>query len=233
MEHASRRISFDRGHDDGMTLIEVLAAVIVIVIVALSGAGLSINGIQTAAAQEREQVAVTIANGAMENVSGKAVSNLIAGRCASEVNAAFTAAANATKPGVSDTYRAWDTSAPAVCACQTSVGVPVVQSPTGSGPCNFPAQNNTDYTVTTLIGTCYELVQPAASATRSCSTIPGDSSTQAAAAAVGVGASYAALERVIVIVSWTAGSHCSVTACYYETTTLADPPGDLTWYPAS
>jgi prepilin-type N-terminal cleavage/methylation domain-containing protein len=209
----------DGSADSGLTLIEVLAAVIVITIVALSSAGLSINGINTAAAQERQQVGVTIANGEMENVSGKAVVNLTAGRCQNDVAAAFSA--NSSKPGVSATYPAWDTAA--ACGCPVGISVPIVQlaPPTGVGPCAFSAQNGTKYTMTTLIGTCYEPATGGA-----CSVITGQTVAPATPPA-----GYAALVRVIVLVSWTAGSQCSVTACYYETSTLADPNSALTWVP--
>ena len=216
MKTAWRRILSDYTHDSdsGLTLIEVLAAVIIIVIVSLSAAGLSVNGINTAAAQEREQVAVTIANGAMENISGKAVSNLISGRCQTDVTHAFTA--NSAVPGVANTYPAWDTSA--VCNCPSTISVPIVQSVTGTAPCLLAAQNGTNYTVTRLIGTCYE---PVAGGT--CSVISGDSTDP------GTTTGYTSLLRIIVLVSWSAGSKCSVTACYYEATTLADPHTDPSW----
>jgi Tfp pilus assembly protein PilV len=203
--------------DAGLSLIEVLVAVILVVIVALSAAGLSINGIQTASAQERQQVAVTIANGAMENVSGKLVSNLVSGRCQADVSNAFTA--NSTMPGVSATYPSWDTSAS--CGCPSTISVPIVESTMATGPCLLSAQNGTNYTMTTLIGQCYEPV-----AGGPCSVIAGQATDP------GSYSGYTSLVRVIVLVSWTAGSRCSVTACYYETTTLADPNSDLSWLPS-
>jgi prepilin-type N-terminal cleavage/methylation domain-containing protein len=214
--------------DAGLTLIEVLAAVIVIVIVALAAAGLSINGIQTATAQERQQVAVTIANGAMENVSGWSVvtntstgiSNLYTGRCQSDVNTSFTN--NSTIPGVSATYPVWDTVATAAATC-SAPAIPATKSPTGTGAFLLAPENGTKYTLTTIIGACYEPV-----AGGSCAKITGQPSNPTTTPA-----GYTPLIRVIVVVSWPAtgagGNRCAVSGCYYETTTLVDAHTELNW----
>lgn len=216
MKKLSRRFRSDQASDSGMSLIEVVAAVLVIVIVALAGAGVTINGINTATAQERSQVAVTIANGVMEKLSGWTVatngsthvSGLYTGRCTSEVNAAFLA--NATKPGVSATYPVSDTTVGTTCT--GAAFRPVV---TG-----LPAtQNNTVYTITTLIGACYEPVTGG-----SCGLITGQSTPPAVTPA-----GYTAMIREIVIVGWTAGSTCKVNGCFYQTTALADANTDLQW----
>lgn len=217
-----------RASDAGLTLIEVLAAVIIIVIVSLAAAGLSINGIQTATAQEREQVAVTIANGAMENVSGwsaatnsgTGISNLYTGRCMSDVNTSFTA--NSTIPGVSATYPVWDTVATAASNC-SAPSIAATKSPSGTGAFLLAAQNGTKYTLTTIIGACYEPI-----AGGSCAKITGQPSNPAITPA-----GYTPLIRVIVVVSWPAttagGNRCSVSGCYYETTTLIDGHPELNW----
>jgi prepilin-type N-terminal cleavage/methylation domain-containing protein len=228
----TRRIVLKAHSDDsGFTLIEVLAAVIIVVIVALSAAGLSINGIQTATAQQREQVAVTIANGAMETVSGwssalnsgTGVSNLYTGRfkgtttTPTTVLGAFTT--NAAVSGVSQTYAAWDPTA----TSSSVAALPVVQSPTGTGTSLLAAQNGTNYTLTTLMGTCYEPIAGGA-----CGLAPGYPSTPPTTTPAG----YTNLIRVIVIVSWTAtagGSRCTASGCYYEATTLVDPHTELNW----
>lgn len=228
MKTSRRRNLSDRTDDAGLTLIEVLAAVIIIVIVALSAAGLSINGIQTATAQQREQVAVTIANGAMETVSGWSVatnsttgiSNLYTGRCYSNVNAAFLA--NPTVPGVAATYPVWDTVATTAATC-TTPSLPTTKSPSGTGVFLFAPENGTSYTVTTIIGACYEPVTGG-----SCGLITGQASNPTTTPA-----GYTPLIRVIVLVSWPAtaagGNRCAATGCYYETTTLIDAHPELNW----
>jgi Tfp pilus assembly protein PilV len=210
--------------DAGLTLVEVVAAVIVVVTVALASAGLSINGIQTAAAQERQQVAVTIANGALEDVSGwdpsvqsgATVSNLYTGRCQTAVTTAF--ANNSTIPGVSNTYPQWDPVATAAATC-SAPSLPIVESPTGTGTSYIPAENGTNYTVTTLIGDCYEPVTGGA-----CAKVTGQS-TDPSTTPTG----YSQVVRIIVIVSWTAGSTCATNGCYYEATTMEDSHADAKW----
>ncbi len=201
--------------DDGLTLIEVLAAMIIVVIVALAGAGLTINGLNTATAQERNQVAVTIANGQMEAISGWTVANnsgtgvsyLYTGRCQSNVTAAFTTYASV--PGVSQTYPVWDPSATTAGTC-SSATFPVTTTST---------QNGTQYTITTILGACYETLVGG-----SCGTISGQSTNPTTTPA-----GYTALIRVIVYVTWTAGSTCAANGCSYETTSFADAHADPQW----
>jgi Tfp pilus assembly protein PilV len=214
MKNALRRIRSDHSSDAGLTLVEVIAAVIVVVTVALASAGLSINGIQTATAQQRQQVAVTIANGAMENVSGwnvgisssSNVSSLYTGRQQTPVANAF--ANFPTVPGVSETYPTYDPIAPT--APDNLVAIPI------SGT---SVENGTSYTTTTLIGDCYE---PVAGGT--CGKITGQTTEPATTPA-----GYSQVIRIIVIVSWSAGSSCTTNGCYYEATTMEDPHADLQW----
>jgi type II secretory pathway pseudopilin PulG len=212
MKAVRRPIFFNRSSDAGLTLVEVVAAVIVVVTVALAGAGLSINGIQSAAAQEREQVAVTIANGLLENVSGwnqtvgtTGVSDLYTGRYKATVATAFSNASS--YPGVAQTYPSYDPTA-------TSASVAAIPISNTND-----RENGTTYTTTTLIGDCYELLTGG-----TCSKITGQS-TEPSTTPTG----YTQVIRVIVIVSWTAGSSCTANACYYEATTMADSHADLQW----
>ena len=196
--------------DAGLSLVEVLVAVLVVVTVALGGAGLSINGIQTATAQQRQQVAVTIANGAMETVSGWSVANLVTGRYYLLVTGAFSN--YAAQPGVNMTYPMWDAAAPV----GGNGSIPITVAP----PIPSATENGTEYTTATLIGTCYEPVTGG-----TCALLPGYPSTPPAVTPAG----YVSLIRIIILVSWTAGAKCTASTCYYETTTLADPHSDLAW----
>lgn len=212
MKNVHRGILSAARGDEGLTLIEVVAAVIIVVTVALASAGLSINGIQTASAQERQQVAVTIANGAMENVSGwdvsvnsgTTVSNLYTGRTSAAVSAAF--GANSTVPGVSNTYPTYDPTA----ISTSTPAIPISVTST---------ENGTSYTTTTLIGDCFEPVAGGA-----CSKITGQATEPSTTPA-----GYSQVIRVMVIVSWTAGSSCSTSGCYYEATTMEDSHADPQW----
>lgn len=212
MKHVHRGFLSAARNDEGLTLVEVIAAVIVVVTVALAGAGLSINGIKTAASQERQQVAVTIANGAMETVSGwdvsmnttTGVSKLYAGRTSSAQSTAFST--ESAIPGASNTYPTFDSSATAT----STPSLPISSTST---------QNGTQYTTWTLIGDCYQPVNGGA-----CGKITGQSTEPTTTPA-----NYTMVVRIIVVVSWTAGSSCSASGCYYETTTMADPHSDLQW----
>ena len=84
--------------ESGMSLVEVIVAIAIVSIVALSSASLAINGFSVASSQERKQVAVTIASGAMEAASAQSVSTIYSGRTKAAVQAAFTA--NSTVPGI-------------------------------------------------------------------------------------------------------------------------------------
>lgn len=206
-------MSFTRRMDssaDGFSLMEVIIAIAIIGVVAISSVSLTISGIASASMQERRQIAVTIASGAMENVSAQTVATLYDGRWQSDVQAAFTA--NSTTPGiaavggVSPTYARWDAGASSSSVAQVPVTSPAV------------SLSGTIYTTTTLIGPCY---QPTAGG--DCTILSGHPNFS------DVVPGYLSLIRVVVVVRWTAGSSCTASGCYYSTTTLIDPNKDLEW----
>jgi len=215
-----KRLSRLSSDDSGFSLMEVIVAIAIMTVIATAAAALTGNGISTSATQERKQVAVTIANGALETVSGwsiatnsqTGVNNLYAGRGQAAVTAAFLA--NATRPGVAQTIPTWDTTLP---VASTSDGSINTVFPDPNNPSAQPdTQNGTNYTVTTLIGGCYEAPAPANSTTPdNCVLLPSVGS--------------AALIRVIVIVKWTAGATCAASGCYYQVSTILDPNADLEW----
>jgi prepilin-type N-terminal cleavage/methylation domain-containing protein len=215
MKRIHRRLRALASDERGLTLMEVIVAIAIMTTIAVAAASVSLNGTKTVTAEQRQQVAVTIANGYMEQVSGwkvalntsTGVSNLYFGRTQTAVQAAFTA--NATRPGVAQTNAVWDASAPG-----DAPGGPSLEITTT--PTTLPAQNGTLYTVTTLIGSCYQSMTVQTSATANNCV-----ATQAA--------NTDALIRVIVIVKWTAGAKCQTSGCYYDTSTLLDPNSDLEW----
>jgi prepilin-type N-terminal cleavage/methylation domain-containing protein len=206
------------GDESGMTLMEVIVAIAIMTIIATAAASVSLNGTKTESAEERAQVAVTLANSYMEQVSGQSValntttgvSNIYTGRVGTGttgVSQAFTD--NAGRPGVAQTNPVWDPHAP-------GDGAPAIPIST-----TLPPQNGTIYTVTTLIGSCY---QSTTIQTAGTSSVPVYNNCVATA----VGQSTAMI-RVIVIVKWMAGSQCQANGCYYDASTLLDPDGDLEW----
>jgi len=195
--------------DEGFTLVEVIVALGLLSIVATSALSLFIAAIQRADGQRERQVAVAVANDAVEKVhsvrsavtsstpqtsagltgTGQ-VGGLTSGRTAGEVAAAWSAT---SFPGKPDTRPAWDASTPA-------------------GPLALPITTSsqvgaTTYTTTTLIGTC--TLQTSAGGT--CSL-------------TGAGP---VVQRVVVVVTWT-GAGCSPT-CSTSSSSLVDGHSDPTW----
>jgi prepilin-type N-terminal cleavage/methylation domain-containing protein len=197
--------------DSGLSLMEVIVAIAIMTVISTAAASLSINGVKTVANEERSQVAVTLANGYMEQVSAwsvatnasTGVSNLYTGRSMGDVQAAFNA--NSTRPGVAQTNAVWDGTVPLTASVYplTTGVLPVFV---------IKPENGTQYTVTTLIGSCYQQTN---STTSDCLAAQG--------------ANPDAMIRVIVIVKWTAGSQCAASGCYYQTSSLLDPSTDLEW----
>jgi prepilin-type N-terminal cleavage/methylation domain-containing protein len=205
------RVRVDATSDSGMSLIEVIMAIAIVSVIALSSASLAINGLSLSSSQGRKQVAVTIASGAMETVSAQSVSTIYSGRTQAAVQAAF--AANSTVPGIAPvggvvpTYAVWDTTVPVPAA----MTVPITAAPI--------TLEGTTYTTTTLLGTCY---QPRTGG--DCTTIAGKLSPPATAPD-----GYVALVRVVVVVRWSPDNTCTAAGCFYSATTLLDPSTDLEW----
>lgn len=197
--------------ESGLSLLEVIVAIAILTVVATASGTLALTGMAAGATQERRQVAVTIASGVMESLSAQTiatsattgVSGLYTGSTSVAVTAAWLALSSA--PGVAQTYPGWDPTA-------TTLSTPTIPITT------YPTQVGTNYTVTTLIGTCF---QPTAGG--DCGRLVG----QIAAPALPP-TGYTGLIRAIVVVSWTAGKTCA-SGCSYTTSTLIDPSNDLAW----
>jgi prepilin-type N-terminal cleavage/methylation domain-containing protein len=202
-----------RSDDSGMTLVEVMVAIAIIAIVSLSAGALTILGLNSATAQERRQIAVTIASGAMESVNAQSVKTVASSGVTALLTGLTKGAAdatwgtNTTALAVNQTYESWDPTA-------TLSSVPNV--PTGPAAV---AQAGTTFQVTTLVGTCY---QPLAGG--DCTKISGYTVPPATTPST-----LTNLIRVIVVVRWTSGATCSVNACSYSTSSLFDPHSDLLW----
>ncbi|TFB87097.1 prepilin-type N-terminal cleavage/methylation domain-containing protein [Cryobacterium algoricola] len=199
--------------DVGMTLIEVIVAISIMGIVATSAIGLSIASQTGAAAQQRQELAVSIANQTMESVSAQAATTialsvpsfLLQGRTQVDVTSSWSA--NATASGWTDTYMDWDTAATGATADLVEITK------------TLPIQSGTVYTVTTLIGTCYE------PANGDCKQLPSVTLPPATTPD-----GYTQLQRVMVIVRWTVGTSCPPPGgCTFQATSLFDPHVDLTW----
>lgn len=215
MNRIRRLLDRFTAESSGMTLVEVIVAIAIMGIVATAAIGLAVSSTVGSVSQQRRAIAVTVANATMEKASGLPASSLFSGRSKSAVNSSFTA--NAGTSGVSNTYQEYDHTLP-LPGETVSINAPVTQ-------------NGTAYTVTTIIGTCFESLGTNGSDPRgsvaggNCSKT--DSSTYAP---VPSPTGYTPLTRVIVIVGWTAGPECSaIKPCTYTISTLIDSHADLEW----
>lgn len=212
MNVINERPRWDRKRDSGMSLVEVIVAIAIISVIALSTANLTINGIALASSQERKQIAVTIANGALEAATAQPVATIYSGRTQAAVQTAYNANITipgiATVGGVTPTYQVWDSNTPV-----PSVQALPIMSPTIT-------RSGTSYATTTLVGSCY---QPRAGG--DCARLSSNPTTPPSVAPAG----YMQLIRVVVVVRWTAGKACAAGGCLYSSTTLLDPGKDLEW----
>jgi prepilin-type N-terminal cleavage/methylation domain-containing protein len=207
------RRSLDRltAESSGMTLVEVIVAIAIMGIVATAAIGLAISSTIGSVSQQRRAIAVTVANAAMEKVSGLPATSLFSGRSLGAVNTSFSK--NSGVSGVSTTYQDYDRSSPLPGAQTVPIDAPVTQ-------------NGTPYTVTTIIGTCFEKLGTNGGQIAGGDCAKVDSATYAPATPAG----YTPLNRVIVIVGWTAGQECAVAgSCVYTISTLIDSHSDLQW----
>lgn len=204
------RITFAALHERGMSLVEVVIAIALIGIVATASLGLYVSSMSAANTQQRQQVAITIANQSMETVLAwsvaknptTTVSDLYTGRSETAVRALWTAATGVS--GVAQTYPFWDPSA-------TASSVPVIDltRPVEVGGVKYVAQ--------TLIGKCFQ-TKDGGNCTAPSSTYPYATPPNSTP-----------LFRVIVIVKWSASSMCGAGGCSYVAQTLIDPNTDLVW----
>jgi len=185
--------------DAGMSLIEVVIAISLLAILVTASLGVYLSSSNASAALQRREVAVTIASQTLETVGVLAPATLYTGRTAAAVES--LRAANVGIPGIDQTYK--------VSGAAGTVTVPLTSEQTFSG---------TKYTVSTVIGTCFQDKKGG-----TCTGAPN--SVQPAVVPVGK----TVLSRVIVVVRWGAGASCRPVACSYFSTTLIDAHSDIEW----
>ena len=202
---------------EGFTLIEVVVAIFIISILATSALYFYLNGLNISHAQERRQLAITVANEAMETARGATLGKTVddvkagiqaiyAGREGTKVKQAFLD--NLGVAGVAQTYPQWDAAA----TSSSSPKFPV-------SPIPEVKRSGTTFAVSTLVGLCF---QP---------TSGGDCIRLAPSPAVPpvtAPGGYTPLTRIIVTVQWTAGSECTA-GCRYSVSSLVDSNKDLQW----
>lgn len=199
-------------NDAGFTLVEVLVTIVIVGVLGLSAAYLSIRGTQASSSQQRASLATTVAVQAIEDVIsrqssveiGTGVTGLVGGRDAADVASAW--AAYSGNVNTQSMYPLADPTA--------------VEGDTPRIPIStVRALNSTDYTVVTLIGSCYR-----ASASGECTLVEGQDD-RPAVTPTGL---FEAI-RIAVIVEWSAGSSCADVPCSYELVTMIDMNEDFEW----
>jgi Tfp pilus assembly protein PilV len=138
--------------DGGMSLIEVLVALGLLVTVMLASAGFFVTSLKHSSGQVQNQTAATLANQQLEYTRSVAATSLLSGRTQPAVQAAIAA------PGIADLSQDVTTTGnydPAATA-SSSQAVPISMQSTVSG---------TVYTITTFIDQCYVAYGPSGSCT--------------------------------------------------------------------
>jgi prepilin-type N-terminal cleavage/methylation domain-containing protein len=216
--------------ESGVSLVEVMVAMVILLTVATATASFTFRGLTVSAEGQRRDLAITVANQALEaatiasltptGTGAAAHPAIFNGRSAANVLTAWNA--NSSVPGASTTYMGSDpTPLVDTLAVPISSNAPIADTPavTDSG---------TKFSVTTLIGYCFETKPNPAlgTAVGDCKTLGSDtfSSTLPATPATSI-----ALIRVIVVIGWTAGCP-TAGGCSYSATSLLDPTQtDLLW----
>ena len=207
-----------RPADDGFTLVEVIAALAIVGIVASTALYFFVTGTRSVTHQSRTQSAVTVANEAMEDafaVSAKPVtkgphtfSGLLRDRSQAAVESAWATAEAAGLDGLDQTYPAWDPQP----AAGSDPAVPITRTTT---------LDKVDYTSTVLIGTCYRRT---GGASEDCTRVGGGATPPATPPANTV-----RLLRVMALVSWPDLSGSCGGTCTYQAQSLVDPSEDIVW----
>lgn len=195
----------DQNRESGLTLVEVVVAIVILGLLASTALGLYLTSMTASKSHQHREVAITVANEAMELAASWSVPNLADGRSQSAVAAQW--AAGGSVSGIAATYPLWDLSATA----SSVPDLPLSAVSTFSG---------TDYTIETYIGQCFQPEDAATLASGGdCTKVSGHPSSPPATAP-----GMTKLLRVIVNVRWTAGDACDpVAGCTYQTSTMVDP----------
>ncbi len=210
--------------ESGLTVVEVIVALVLIGIVATSAISFFISGIHTTSELQRKQGAVSLANTAMDRARAVApgvvsVSNaagdthgLVKGRTQQAVLAARDAADPADIADMDFTY-AYDRD-PSLTGAVEQQWVPITKT---------EKVNSQEYTITTLIGSCYRSRLPVTTQA-DCVPVPDggiDATGEPNASDI------VRLYRIRVVVEWSAGP--GETPQTYRIASLADPSADAVW----
>lgn len=203
--------------DSGFTLVEVVVALGLLGIIATATLGFFISGVRTSTDLQRRQVAVALANAAVEDsrrlpvtmqsttVNGTTTTwpLLVKGRPQADVTTQWASAPSSV---TSTTFPASDPSATTPAAALAPLSS---KSTVGSA----------SYTTSVVIGTCYRL--------RSTASAPCDQAGRARSATPPAG--YEELVRISATTSWGTALDCASGTCSYTASVLVDTSPDPLW----
>src|SRR5664279_3868080 len=201
--------------DGGFILLESIIAMAIITLIMSAVGAEFVNGMISTSQQRAQQVAVQLADSAMEQVRALHPSDLLGGRDRASVTAQFSAAAVSVQPWLAQMDQAVDTTAAA--GSGPTATIPTTGTPQQPGIVS--------YTVNDYVGWCY--IPP----TGSTSCVP-KASVGGASWTAGVGCSTDGAPlcylRAVVAVTWN-GSRCGTSLCSYVTSTLLSTASEPTF----
>ena len=190
--------------DDGFTLIEVLVAMAVIGTVMTALAPFLIKSVLVVDQQRSQQVAVQVANDALERARALDPSSLLAGRGRLETQRQWAAAPAAVAGYLATTTQVWDA------LPDTSTAGPRAPLPTVPNVVNASGIN---YSQSWYIGRCWQTkLKPGESSAGDCKANPATTTD-------------VPFFRVVAAVTW-AHRSCALGQCIYVATTLASTGDD-------
>jgi prepilin-type N-terminal cleavage/methylation domain-containing protein len=218
-EHQSRKwngMSTDRAPrvsgDDGFSLLEVLVALSVIGIVMAGAAPFLIQSVALVGQQRTQQVAIEVANDALERARALSPSSLLAGRGLTAVQNQLTAAPTAVKSLMSLTQIDADAALTSLTDLLAGADAPLPTVP------HQVTVGGVQYLQSWYVGRCW---QTKADSTLTSAALGNCLGTQPTGAGV-VAVPYF---RVVVAVTWK-HTGCSNNSCLYVASTLVSPSAD-------
>ena len=226
-----RRLRAPGAGDEGISLLEVVIALVILAVVMTSAAGFFINGLRTTSGQSSRQAAISITNQQLEKVNALPSSSLLTGRYSAAVTRLLATDNGNVLTGQDDKSNStsasydYDPLATATSTPLIPTGVPVVAGNTADPNYNVKIEGKVSYQVRTFIDPCWLPTGTATSSnsTRNLACVP---SSTPPSGAPGVTMAY----RVTVATSWTGGPSTScASGCSFNDSTLIDNHGDATF----
>lgn len=193
--------------DDGFILLESIIAIAVITVVMGAVGAEFVSGVAASSQQRTQQVAVQLADSAVEQIRALDPSDLLTGRDKTSVLAQFAAAPLSVRPWLTPMDQAFDKDPSLAPGSGARASIPTVGVPQTPGPIT--------YLVNEYLGSC---------------SIRDTGSTDCVPSTTLAGVSSVQYLRAVIAVSWSGtGVKCGSSACTYVTSTLVSTDPDSTF----